>query len=138
MLNTITISNWENRISDDLDDPVKFNKVMQDLQDIALNDAVRSLGIADDEYLCMKELEVPVQMNFSRSVRSLARDWSSAFKSQLQQRWQATDGLIKHFPTLHHAHLQCAHGVLTGEIQDLWAWQQCGLLPNEVLSLIHI
>lgn len=134
MSGTITINHWQNMISDKLDDPIKFTKVMQDLQHVALEDAIRSLGISDREYLCIKELAVPVQINLSRSIRSLARDWSSAFKIQLQRRWQAGDGSIIHYPDLHYAHLQCAKGVLTGQIDDLWAWQQCDLLPTELTS----
>lgn len=128
----IRIRNWENRVSEELEDPIKFNKVMQDLQDIALVDAIRSLGLGQEEYLCIKHLSIPLKMNLYRSVRSLARDWSANFKSQLQEQWKRQDGSVIYFPSLHHAHLECTKGVLTNKLRDHWAWQQCGVLPHEV------
>ncbi len=132
MTQALKIDHWENRVSGELRDPAKFNKVMQDLQSIALEDATRSLGLSANEYLCVKELNVPVPMNLSRSVRSLARDWSAAFKAQLQRSWQRNDGRIIYYSSLHAAHLQCAEKVINGDTQDLWAWQQCGLISDQI------
>ena len=128
------IASWTNHVNGVVDDPRKFARVLNDLQDVTLQDVVASLGFDNKAYLCVKEISVPVKLDMSRSIRSISRQWSSAFKVQLIRKYQQGDPSVVFYRSLYAAHIACAEGILTNNTSELWAWQQSGVFCSSNAS----
>jgi len=131
MESNINISQWTNRtrgIMSSPDQQQRLKKITDDLINVAINDAISSLGITERECFCVKEITIPVTIGLSRTIRSQARRWGHVFAKQIAHKQKENSDSLVYYPSLSHAHIACAEGVLRCNLSSLWAWQQLGLL----------
>lgn len=140
-MSVIAINEWVNRYhpGTDPDALPRFERVRAVVVEQALEQAVRSLNVGEQELVCIREIEVPVSLNLSTTLRKQAQAWSRAIVEQIKRQIAQDDRrTLLRYRSRGHAWISCAHALAMGNLRDGWAWRQLSLIEiDEAASLEH-
>lgn len=97
--------------------------------------ALSQVGVADDELVCIRELSCRLSYRPHLSDEAIFRDWLEVLISHL-------DGLISQlsspgfirYPCLTEALINMGKRISVGDMQDVWAWHQLGVIGHPNVS----
>lgn len=121
------------------DSRARLDRILQEIVDEALDQALTELGISASEELCIREINSLVHLRLQDSDQKLLEHWSRALVAAIETAIAKEDHqqLVRYRSRL-HAVIDFASGVAYQRLQRAWAWRQLGFIDSEVgLSPSH-
>jgi len=110
----------------------RLDRVLREVMDHALEEAIDELGIAGNEELCIRELfslvHIPLQQSDSQMVMQLSRALALAIQDSVTR---ADSQQVVRFASRLHALVDFTSGVAYNRLQRAWAWRQLGFIDDK-------
>lgn len=106
-----------------------------------LEQALARHGISsedNEEEICIREIQVPVQLKLSKNDATLAAGWSLALGEAIARivKLGMVDSVVR-YRSRTHAALDMAVGIASGRLERVWAWKQIGLWSGTAVADEH-
>ncbi len=96
--------------------------------------ALEQLGLSASTIVCIRRLEVHLDVDAELSPAQLERHWTDAIVSALTQRLARPDDDVRLYPSLETVRAEVITSTLRNDLTGLWAWRQSGAVPPDTSS----
>lgn len=121
-----------------------LDDALREVADVGLAASLLDVAVPDLHAVCIRTLEVHLELDVHDTRRALVRSWASAIAAALDDDLRAhgigarsaggppssPDGRIVVYPCEHDVVVDLVRSTARGDSSRAWAWQRCGVLPT--------